>query len=269
MSRHLPAKTDRADTQQGPAGARARKPRSQYIGELTASLAHEINQPLAAIVTNANAAHRWLERTVPNYKRAKLSLENIVRDGNRASAIIRRVRSFSARKTPSRSALDINEVIREVVAFATHEISREHVALTTRLAERLPIVIADRIELQQVVLNLVINSIEALRPVVGRPKELVITSARRNRGTLEVSVRDNGNGIEPQHLARMFDAFFTTRSNGMGLGLAISRRIVESYDGMLWVSRNPHRGLTMTFTLPLPRRRDSRRALQRPETARA
>jgi PAS domain S-box-containing protein len=165
------------------------------IGELTASLAHEINQPLAAIVTNANAARRWLERTVPNYRRAKLSLESIVRDGNRASAIIRRVRSFSAKTTPSRSALDINEVIREVVAFATHEISREHVALTTRLEERLPIVIADRVELQQVLLNLVINSIEALRPVVGRPKELVVTSARRNRGTLEVSVRDNGIGI--------------------------------------------------------------------------
>jgi PAS domain S-box-containing protein len=239
------------------------------IGELTASLAHEINQPLAAIVTNANAARRWLERTVPNCKRAKLSLESIIRDGNRASAIIRRVRSFSAKTTPSRSALDINEVIREVVAFTTHEISREHVVLTTRLEGRLPIVIADRVELQQVVLNLVINSIEALRPVVGRPKQLLITSARRNRGTLELSVRDNGTGIEPQHLTRMFDAFFTTRSNGMGLGLAISRRIVESYNGTLRVSRNPHRGLTMTFTLPLPRQRDSRRALRRPETARA
>ena len=239
------------------------------IGELTASLAHEINQPLAAIVTNADAARRWLERAVPNKKRAKLSLESIVRDGNRASAIIQRVRSFSAKTTPSRSALDINEVIREVVAFATHEISHEHVALTTRLAERLPIVIADRVELQQVLLNLVINSIEALRPVVGRSKKLVITSARRNMGTLEVSVRDNGTGIPPQHLARMFDAFFTTRSNGMGLGLAISRRIVESYDGTLWASRNPHRGLTMTFTLPLPRQRDSRRPLQRPKTARA
>jgi PAS domain S-box-containing protein len=221
------------------------------IGELTASLAHEINQPLAAIVTNANSARRWLEPTVRNYKRARRSLESIVRDANRASVIIRRVRSFSAKTTPSRSALDINEVIREVVAFATHEISREHVALTTRLEERLPIVIADRVELQQVVLNLVINSIEALRPVVGRRKELVIKSARRNRGTLEVSVRDNGTGIEPQHLARMFEAFFTTRSNGMGLGLAISRRIVESYDGTLRVSRNPRRGLTMTFTLPL------------------
>jgi signal transduction histidine kinase len=239
------------------------------IGELTASLAHEINQPLAAIVTNANAARRWLERKVPNYKRAKLSLESIVRDGNRASAIILRVRSFSAKTTPSRSALNINEVIREVVAFATHEISREHVELTTLLDGRLPIVIADRVELQQVVLNLVINSIEALRAVVERPKELVITSARRNRGTLEVSVRDNGTGIEPHYLVRMFDAFFTTKSNGMGLGLAISRRIVESYDGTLWVSRNPHQGLTMTFTLPLPRQRNSRRALRRPETARA
>ena len=225
------------------------------IGELTASLAHEINQPLAAIVANANASRRWLDRKVPNYKLAQASLESIVRDGNRASAIIQRVRSFSAKALPSRAPLDVNDVIREVIAIASHEIAREQVGLQTQLAEALPAVVADRIELQQVVLNLVINSIEALRPIVGRPKELLISSSRRNRSTVEVAITDNGSGIDAQHMERMFDAFFTTRSHGMGLGLAISRRIIEAHNGTLRVSPNPRWGLTLAFTLPVSRRR--------------
>jgi PAS domain S-box-containing protein len=230
------------------------------IGELTASLAHEINQPLAAIVANAHASRRWLDRKVPNCKLARSSLENIVRDGNRASAIIQRVRSFSAKALPSRDRLAVNDVIREVVAIASYELAREQVGLRTQLAEDLPAVIADRIELQQVVLNLVINSIEALRLIVGRPKDLLITSARRNKSTVEVSVTDNGSGIDAQHIERMFDAFFTTKSDGMGLGLAISRRIIEAHNGTLRVSPNPHWGLTLAFTLPISRRR-------RPESA--
>jgi PAS domain S-box-containing protein len=227
------------------------------IGELTASLAHEINQPLAAIVANANASRRWLERKVPNYRRAQSSLENIVRDGNRASAILQRVRAFSSKGPPSRGRLNINDVVREVVAIAAHEIAREQVVLRTDLEEDLPSVIADRIELQQVVLNLVINSIDALRPVVGRLKDLLITSTRRNKSAVEVSVCDNGSGIETHHIERMFDAFFTTKSRGMGLGLAISRRIIEAHNGSLWVTPNPQWGLTLAFTLPVPRGRAS------------
>jgi PAS domain S-box-containing protein len=225
------------------------------IGELTASLAHEINQPLAAIVANAHASRRWLDRKVPNYKLAQASLENIVRDGNRASAIIQRVRSFSAKALPSRDRLAVNDVIREVVAIASYELAREQVGLRTHLAEDLPAVVADRIELQQVVLNLVINSIEALRPNLDRPKDLLITSARRNKSTVEVSVTDNGSGIDAQHIERMFDAFFTTKSHGMGLGLAISRRIIEAHNGTLRVTPNPQWGLTLAFTLPISRRR--------------
>jgi len=225
------------------------------IGELTASLAHEINQPLAAIVANAHASRRWLDRKVPNIKLARSSLENIVRDGNRASAIIQRVRSFSAKALPSRDRLDVNDVIREVVAITSYELAREQVGLRTHLAGELPAVVADRIELQQVVLNLVINSIEALRPNVDRPKDLLITSARRNKSTVEVSVTDNGSGIEAQHIERMFDAFFTTKSHGMGLGLAISRRIIEAHNGTLRVTPNPQWGLTLAFTLPISRRR--------------
>jgi len=219
------------------------------IGELTASLAHEINQPLAAIVANANAAGRWLERKVPDYEHARKSLQNIARDGNRASAILQRVREFAMKAPPSRVSLNLNDVIHEVLAIVSNEIARERIALGVDLAAKLPDIIADRIELQQVVLNLIINSIEALRPVSGRSKELFVTS-ERGRGTVEVAVRDNGNGVGAQDLQRIFDAFFTTKPDGMGLGLGISRRIIEAHNGKLWAAANPGCGLTLRFTLP-------------------
>lgn len=227
------------------------------LGELTASLAHEINQPLTAIVTHADAARRWLERTPPEPDRARTALNSIVRDGNRASAILQRVRAFSTKAGPSRQPVNVNDVIREVVSIAAHQIAREQVVLRTELAEGLPAVSADPIELQQVVLNLVINSIEALRPVVDRPKNLSIASARHNRTDIEVSVRDNGNGIDAQHLVRMFEPFFTTKSTGMGLGLAISRRIIEDHQGTLRAHANEKWGLTLAFTLPVPKQRVS------------
>lgn len=219
------------------------------IGELTASLAHEINQPLAAIVANANASRRWLERKVPDYEHARKSLQNIARDGNRASAILQRVREFAAKSPPCRMPLNLNEVVHEVLAIVNNEIAREQITLRVDLVAKLPDILADRIELQQVVLNLIINSIEALRPVSGRRKELFVTSERR-RGAVEVAVRDNGNGVGAQDLNRIFDAFFTTKSDGMGLGLAISRRIIEAHNGKLWATANPGSGLTLRFTLP-------------------
>jgi PAS domain S-box-containing protein len=219
------------------------------IGELTASLAHEINQPLAAIVANANASRRWLERKVPDYEHARKSLQNIARDGNRASAILQRVREFAAKAPPSRAPLNLNDVVHEVLAIVTNEIVRERITLGVDLAAKLPDIVADRIELQQVVLNLIINSIEALRPVSERRKELFVTSTRR-RSVVEVAVRDNGNGVGAQDLECMFDAFFTTKPDGMGLGLAISRRIIEAHNGKLWAAANPGQGLTLRFTLP-------------------
>lgn len=220
------------------------------IGELTASLAHEINQPLAAIVANANAAHRWLERKVPDYEHARKSLQNIARDGNRASAILQRVREFAAKAPPSQVPLNLNDVVHEVLAIVTNEVAREQITLRVDLATGLPDIIADRIELQQVVLNLIINSIEALRPVSGRRKELAVTSGRR-RGGVEVAVRDNGMGA--RDLECIFDAFFTTKPDGMGLGLAISRRIIEAHNGKLWAAVNSGWGLTLRFTLPARR----------------
>ena len=228
------------------------------LGELTASLAHEINQPLTAIITHADAARRWLGRTPPDHDRACVALDNIARDGNRASAILQRVRAFSTKAEPSRQPVNVNEVIQEVVSLVTHEMTRERITLKTDLAESLPKVNADHIELQQVVLNLVINSLEALRPVSDRPRTLSIASGRRNKTGIEVSVRDNGNGIEAQHLVRMFEPFFTTKSSGMGLGLAISRRIIEAHQGSLQAEANPEWGLTLSFTLPVPKGRRSR-----------
>jgi PAS domain S-box-containing protein len=222
------------------------------INELAASLAHEITQPLAAIVANANAARRWLERRMPDYRRACASLDSIVRDGDRAGAIIQRVRAFSANVRSSPARVNINDVIREVVEIARQQAARERVALHVRFADDLPAVVADRIELQQVLLNLVINGIEALRPVVDRPRELRVRSARR-KGSLEVSVRDNANGMAAADLERIFEAFFTTRSRGLGLGLAISRRIIESYGGTLRATPNSGCGLTLRFTLPVRR----------------
>jgi signal transduction histidine kinase len=221
------------------------------LGELTASLAHEINQPLTAIITHADAARRWLERMPPEHDRARTALDRIVRDGNRASAILQRVRAFSIKTEPTREPVSVNDVIREVIALTAHEIARDRVLLAAELGEGLPAVSADRIELQQVVLNLVINSLEALRPVGDRPRNLSLTSTRRDVATLEVRVRDNGNGIDAQHLARMFEPFFTTKSGGMGLGLAISRRIIEAHGGSLSASANAGRGLTLAFTLPV------------------
>ena len=228
----------------------ARASRVLSIGELTASIAHEINQPLAAIVANGNACRRWINRDVPHLDEARTSLDNIIRDGNRASDILVRIRAFAAKAPPFRSRLDVNEVIGEVVAIAAHELTRERVALRMQLSPGLPTVVADRIELQQVVLNLVINGIEALRGTFDRSRELTISTSLQDMSTIAVAVRDNGSGIAPADLDRMFEVFFTTKSHGMGLGLAVCRRIIEAHGGKLAALQNPQCGLTLVFTLP-------------------
>ena len=220
------------------------------MGELTTSIAHEINQPLTAIVANGNACRRWIERDVPDLEQARTSLNNIVRDANRASDVIGRIRAFSAKATVSRSSVDVNDVVREVLALTSNEMRREQVALHTRLSSHLPEVIADRVELQQVVLNLVINSIESMRTIAGRPRALLITSGERNASMVEVAVCDNGAGMGDPQLSQIFEAFFTTKPQGMGLGLSISRRIIETHGGKLRAAANPDYGLTLSFTLP-------------------
>jgi PAS domain S-box-containing protein len=224
--------------------------RLQGMGELAASIVHEVNQPLAAIVSNGNACTRWLEREVPDLTQARASIDAILRDANRASEIIHRIRTFANKETTPRSPLDLNEVIREALGLAIDELRRADVLLNTRLAESIPLVVADRVQLQQVVLNLVINSIDAMRLVTDRLRRLAISSVMVAPAYAEVTVTDDGIGVSGSQLPRLFEAFFTTKPQGMGLGLAISRRIIESHGGTMSAAHHAEGGLSVTFTLP-------------------
>jgi PAS domain S-box-containing protein len=221
------------------------------LGELAASIAHEVNQPLAAVVTNAAACLRWLDREPANLKEARGAVQSIVKDGNRAGDVIQRVRALANKTADQKAPLDINEVVNEVISLAQHELSSHRVALRLELAPALPLVLADRIQLQQVILNLVINAIEAMQPVKDRPRELVIRTRQDETGEVLVTVRDCGVGVAAENADRLFDAFFTTKSSGMGMGLSICRSIVNAHGGRLSASGNAGPGATFQFTLPL------------------
>lgn len=224
--------------------------RVMSMGELAASVAHEINQPLAAIVTNGNAGLRWLARDPPDLHEVRTAVERIVRDGIRAGEVIGRIRAFT-RKTPSHTTrLCLNEVVQQALALAGTELLRHQMALRLELAAALPPVRGDRIQLQQVVLNLMMNGIEAMQAIADRPRELVIRTYPGAAGQVVVAVQDGGIGLDHATAQRLFDAFFTTKSNGMGLGLAISRRIVEAHGGQVWAVRNDGPGTTVSFSVP-------------------
>jgi len=220
------------------------------LGELAASIAHEVNQPLAAVVTNAAACLRWLDRDPANLNEARATLRSIINDGNRAGEVIQRVRAL-VNKTTDRKALHINEVVNEVMSLVQHELFSHQVALRLELAPALPPVLADRIQLQQVILNLVINGIEAMQPVTDRPRELVIRTRQNETDQVLVTVSDCGVGVAAEDVDRLFDAFFTTKSGGMGMGLSICRSIVDAHGGRLSASGNTGPGATFQFTLPL------------------
>jgi signal transduction histidine kinase len=221
------------------------------LGELAASIAHEVNQPLAAVVANAEACMRWLRRATPDLDAACRSVEWIITDGNRASEVIRRVRALAKKTEIEQVPLDVNDVVREVVALVQRELTSHQVSLRMELAPALPMVLADRIQLQQVMINLVMNGIEAMQPVRDRPRELVIRSRRDETQQVLVSVTDCGVGISAENADRLFDAFFTTKSSGMGMGLSICRSIVEAHCGRLWTTANIPHGATFQFTLPV------------------
>jgi PAS domain S-box-containing protein len=221
------------------------------LGELAASIAHEVNQPLAAVVTNAAACLRWLDREPANLKEARGAVQSIVKDGNRAGDVIQRVRALANKTADQKAPLDINEVVNEVISLAQHELSSHRVALRLELAPALPLILADRIQLQQVILNLVINAIEAMQPVKDRPRELVIRTRQDETGEVLVTVSDCGVGVAAENADRLFDAFFTTKSSGMGMGLSICRSIVNAHGGRLSASGNAGPGATFQFTLPL------------------
>jgi PAS domain S-box-containing protein len=224
--------------------------RVMTMGALTASIAHEVNQPLAAVVTNGNACLRWLAREVPDLEEARAAVERIIKEGNRASEVLRRIRALAQKANPQKAWLDLNDVIREVVALMYGEVRQQRVALRTDLAAALPPVLGDRVQLQQVILNLMINGIEAMQAVADRPRELRIRSQRHDADTVLVAVQDAGIGLDPQQMVRLFDAFFTTKPGGMGMGLAICRTIIEAHGGRLWASPNDSPGATFQFTLP-------------------
>ena len=219
------------------------------MGEFTASLAHEVKQPIAAIVTDANTCVRWIMRDEPDLKEAREAAWRIVKDAKRASEIINRVRLLFKKGTPQRELVDVNEVAREMIVLLGDEASRHSISIRTELAEDLPHVIGDRVQLQQVLMNLIVNGVEAMHDV-GGPRELTIKSQPAENNELLLSVSDNGMGL-PRHQAdEIFNAFFTTKTHGTGMGLRISRSIVESHGGRLWAADNSPRGASFCFTLP-------------------
>ncbi|HKB66737.1 MAG TPA: ATP-binding protein [Pyrinomonadaceae bacterium] len=223
--------------------------RVMAMGELTASIAHEINQPLAAVIANANACFRWLANSTPNLDEARDAISRIVRDGNRASDVIGRIRALVKKGSPEKTLLDINESVQEVVSLIQGEIQKKSVILRLELTAGLPRVLSDRVGLQQVILNLVMNGIEAMNSVTDRPRSMVIRSCQHEPDQVLVAVQDSGIGIDPQNIAKVFDTFYTTKPQGMGMGLAISRSIIEAHGGRLWAVANEGPGATFQFTL--------------------
>jgi PAS domain S-box-containing protein len=225
--------------------------RVMTVGELTASIAHEINQPLAAIVMNGNAALRWLALDPPNLLRARDSAQLIIRDGERAGLIIARIRAMLKKSPLSKTLLDVNEFVREAIDLTKSEMDRNSVRLRVAVADDLPRVPGDRIQLQQVMLNLIVNAVEAMLTIEERQPALLITSGSFNDNAVRIAVTDNGPGIDPQTADHLFDAFCTTKPDGMGMGLAISRSIIEAHGGSLWTEANVDFGATFQFTLPI------------------
>jgi signal transduction histidine kinase len=218
------------------------------MGELTVSLAHEVNQPIAAAITNANTCALWLDGNSPNIEEARAAAMRIVQDGTRASEIISRIRLLFKKGTPERARVDVNELIREMTVLLRSETTRYAVSVRTELAADDPWVMGDRVQMQQVLMNLIMNGIDAMKEAEGA-RELIITSQRTDPDHVRVSVSDTGVGLPPQ-ADQIFKAFFTTKPQGTGMGLSISRSIVESHGGRLWATGNPSRGATFHFALP-------------------
>jgi PAS domain S-box-containing protein len=222
--------------------------RAMTMGELTASIAHELNQPLAAVVTNANACERWLAAPMPNIEEANDSLRRITRDAMRASEVISRIRGLLTRRSSPKTLLRIDEVVRDVSLLVQTEARAKNVQVQIISAQELPAIVADRVQLQQVILNLVMNAIEAMSAVEG-VRSLEVRAQAYAEG-VQISVHDSGTGVDPRIAHRIFDAFFTTKTDGMGMGLAISRSIIEAHGGRLWASSSGGPGATFQFTLP-------------------
>ena len=224
--------------------------RVSMLNELAASIAHETNQPLAAINANAAASLRLLGWRQPDLQMVREALTDIVAAGNRAASVMQRLRQLTARTEPRKTKLSINDVIAEVVALVRSDVRKHQASLRLCFAGALPAVVADRVQLQQVVINLLMNGLEAMEEVRGRPRELVVHTCAHDTTHVRVAVEDSGSGVDVASMDRLFTAFFTTKPAGMGMGLSISRSIIESHGGRLWATSNPHHGATFHFVVP-------------------
>jgi C4-dicarboxylate-specific signal transduction histidine kinase len=229
----------------------ARVSKLTAMGEFAASIAHEVNQPLTAVTNNSSACLRLLTDRNLDPEVLRRALEDIVADATRASAVIARIRAFIKKAPAEKSELDINEVIQEVLALADHELQKKRIFVECELTKTLPLVLADRVQLKQVLLNLITNGIEAMTAVTDRPRVLWVQSQADESGEILVAVRDAGIGLLGSEADRLFTPFFTTKASGMGMGLPISRSLVEGHGGRLWVTPNSPHGATFSFTLPV------------------
>jgi PAS domain S-box-containing protein len=221
------------------------------LGELTASIAHEVNQPLAAVVNAAGACLRWLDGSTPNLDEARRAAEWVIKEGNRAAEVIRRVRALAKNAEPQKEPLDVNGVINEVIALVQRELATRHIRWRMELAPALPIVLADRVQLQQVIINLVMNGVEAMESIADRPHELIVRSHQDEAQRVVVAIVDSGVGIFAEGADKLFNAFFTTKSGGMGMGLSICRSIIEAHGGRLSAVNNTGPGARFQFSLPV------------------
>jgi signal transduction histidine kinase len=220
------------------------------LGALTASIAHEVNQPLSGIITNASTCLRMLAADPPNVDGARETARRTIRDGNRASDVITRLRALFSKKEATTESVDLNEATREVIALSLSELQRNRVILRTELADDLPLVTGDRVQLQQVVLNLLQNASDAMSGVDDRPRQLLIRTEREEGDRVRLSVQDGGVGFDAQTMDRLFEAFYTTKNDGMGMGLSVSRSIIERHRGCLWATPNDGPGATFSFSIP-------------------
>jgi C4-dicarboxylate-specific signal transduction histidine kinase len=221
------------------------------LGQLSASIAHEINQPLTGILTNASTELRMLAADPPNIEGARETARRTIRDGNRAHEIIKRLRALFGKKDLTIEAVDLNEATREVIALSKSEFHRDGVIWQAELADDLPLVRCDRVQFQQVILNLLRNAMDSMRAVEDRPKQLIIKTAISEPGHVTLAVQDSGPGVDPASLERIFDAFYTTKSGGLGMGLSVCRAIVEAHGGKLWATAGTPHGATFQLTLPV------------------
>jgi C4-dicarboxylate-specific signal transduction histidine kinase len=215
---------------------------------MTASIAHEVSQPIAAMIASSGAGQRWL--VAGNVDETQQSLARISRDGHRASEVISRIRALAMKRPPRKEQVDINDAIREVLAIVRDQAEHNRTELRTELGRYLPPINADRIQIQQVLLNLIVNAVEAMGGTSQSDREVLVCSRGNGSGGVEVVVQDTGPGLAEAQMAQVFDAFYTTKSNGIGMGLAICRSIIEAHDGSLWVTQNEPRGAVFQFSLP-------------------